>query len=208
MTTGVVAEWTLVAEKWSALRSDLRRLLTPQTADQNPPRLQLLTDSPHRTLSTLFLNFIFLKKCFFYYSYKQRSAKICNSRIIFTTMWNLWSRLVIFWLVGAGLIFCHRDPSDGLSSWPRNQGGTKMKHGSGQKSRPHGEKKNRNAANSNHNQPHHHLCKSDHIRRENPLLSLCSSACCAISRYPLILIFFPPSTIFSATIVNYMDWVG
>ena len=83
-----------------------------------------------------------------------------------------------------------------------------MKHGSGQKSRPHGEKKNRNAANSNHNQPHHHLCKSDHIRRENPLLSLCSSACCAISRYPLILIFFPSSTIFSATIVNYMDWVG
>ena len=84
-----------------------------------------------------------------------------------------------------------------------------MKHGSGQKSRPHGGKKNRNAANSNHNQPHHHhLCKSDHIRRENPLLSLCSSACCAISRYPLILIFFPSSTIFSATIVNYMDWVG
>ena len=84
-----------------------------------------------------------------------------------------------------------------------------MKHGSGQKSRPHGGKKNRNAASSNRSQPHHrHLCKSDHIRRENPLLSLCSSARCAISRYPLILIFFPLSTIFLATIVNSIDCIG
>ena len=107
-----------------------------------PPSITIVNwFSPQNTINAFSILISFLKKCFFYYSHKQRSTNICNIRIIFTTMYNLWSRSVIFWFVGAGLIFCHRDPSDGLSSWPRNQGGTKMKHGSGQKSRPHGEKR-------------------------------------------------------------------